>query len=156
LGGSPKPDRSGYGRTAGIIVAADGPYPIDPGRDCGDYRGVAGAGPKRDEPAESTDIDWLELWSLARVRGIGSAEFWGLTFREFRAILDRFAEIEDRDFLRAGIVAATIANVHRGPNQDPFTPADFMPGGRQPEQMDGEKMLEKIRAVNAALGGTEK
>jgi hypothetical protein len=92
---------------------------------------------------------------LARARGIKSREFWSLTFREFRAILDRFTEIEERDFLRAGIVASTIANVHRGPNQDAFTPADFMPGCREPEQMTPEKLLEKIRAVNAALGGTE-
>ncbi|MCX7899906.1 MAG: hypothetical protein N2444_07485, partial [Methylocystis sp.] len=39
--------------------------------------------------------------------------------------------------LAAGIVAATIANVHRGKNVEAFKPADFMPLMPKRESADG-------------------
>lgn len=40
---------------------------------------------------------------------------------------------EDRADLRAGIVASTIANVHRGKGGKAFSPRDFMPYAAQAE-----------------------
>jgi hypothetical protein len=34
---------------------------------------------------------------------------------------------EERGDLRAGIVAATVANANRGKNSKPYAPGDFMP-----------------------------
>ena len=34
---------------------------------------------------------------------------------------------EDRDDLRMGIIASTIANVYRGKGKKPFKPTDFIP-----------------------------
>lgn len=39
---------------------------------------------------------------------------------------------------RAGLVVATIANVNRGKNQEPFDPSDFFPRLRQPRDMESE------------------
>lgn len=56
-----------------------------------------------------------------------------MTWTQFMAWRD-YAELEPfgphHEDLRAGIVAATIANVHRDPKRRarPYSPADFMPG----------------------------
>lgn len=38
---------------------------------------------------------------------------------------------EERADLRAGIVASTLANIHRGKNTEPLSPFDFMWGGAE-------------------------
>lgn len=42
-----------------------------------------------------------------------------------------------RDF-RAGVIVATIANVSRGRNQEPYNPEDFFVSLRQPRDMEAE------------------
>jgi len=60
---------------------------------------------------------------------------------------------EDRADLRAGIVASTVANVFRKSGTSPYKAQDFMPRfGR--EKQDWRQLLEKVRTINAALGGT--
>jgi hypothetical protein len=64
---------------------------------------------------------------------------------------------EGRADLRMGILAATVANSQRGKDQQPFKPEQFMPQFEEQER-DGsswEQMLERVRMINAALGGTE-
>lgn len=39
---------------------------------------------------------------------------------------------------RAGLVVATIANVNRGRNAEPFDPSDFFPRLRQKRDMEAE------------------
>lgn len=39
---------------------------------------------------------------------------------------------EERADFRAGLIASTIANVHRRPNSRPYVPADFMPSLQSP------------------------
>lgn len=99
------------------------------------------------------------MWSTGRALGLLSDEFWGLTYREFSALLERFREREEREYLRAGIIASTIANCHRDPDvkRDPFTPADFMPGQqeKQGEMPTPEEWLMKARMLNAAFGGED-
>ena len=58
---------------------------------------------------------------------------------------------EERDDLRMGIVASTIANVNRGKGQKAFTPDQFMPSFEQEtEEQAAERLIAKARA---ALGG---
>ena len=60
---------------------------------------------------------------------------------------------EDRADLRAGIVASTVANVFRKSGTQPYKAQDFMPKFEKPRQ-DWRQLLEKVRTINAALGGT--
>lgn len=58
---------------------------------------------------------------------------------------------EERDDLRMGIVASTIANANRGKNTKAYSPQDFMPKFEpEPEDVAIERMIAKARA---ALGG---
>ena len=72
------------------------------------------------------------------------------------AALEPFGE--ERADLRAGIVAATLANVHRGEKQKAFKPSDFMPkfgDAATPEhrQPTPEQLAQKVIAINRMLGG---
>ena len=68
---------------------------------------------------------------------------------------------EERGDLRAGIVASTVANANRDPKKQkkPFTAQDFMPsfegGGRGAEGPGWERLLQKVKLLNAAFGGRE-
>lgn len=67
---------------------------------------------------------------------------------------------EKRADLRAGIVAATVANVHRGKKDKALKAEDFMPElpGDEEADADGpdwERLLERVRAINAAFGGQD-
>ena len=58
---------------------------------------------------------------------------------------------EERADLRAGIVAATVANVHRGRGQRALKPADFMP---KPPQRPRRQSLEDMRRTMEAFART--
>lgn len=59
---------------------------------------------------------------------------------------DRLSPIGDeRGDLRAGIVASTIANCHRGRGTQPFRASDFMPFAEQQKESP-ESALQHIRA----------
>ena len=58
--------------------------------------------------------------------------------------LDPFGEV--RGDLQAGIVASTIANVNKGKNGRAFTPDDFMPLIKKPDQSEGD-MLAQMEAI---------
>lgn len=58
---------------------------------------------------------------------------------------------EERDDLRMGIVASTIANANRGKNTKAYSPQDFMPAFEpETEEQAAERLIAKARA---ALGG---
>ena len=67
----------------------------------------------------------------------------------------------ERGDLQAGIVASTVANVHRDPKKkrEPFKPADFMPEfGKRPQSQrrpDWQKQLSFVEKLNAAFGGKD-
>ena len=67
---------------------------------------------------------------------------------------------EERDDLRAGIVASTVANTARDPKQhrEPFLPRDFMPRFgdevEEEEEVDQEALWAKVNAVMFAIGGS--
>jgi hypothetical protein len=83
-----------------------------------------------------------------------------MTLREFSALMDRFREREELAFLRAGIVASTIANCNRGPNSEAFTPQDFMPSSsfsnhEESHEPTREEFMADMRALNASFGGQD-
>jgi len=53
---------------------------------------------------------------------------------------------EERDDLRMGIIASTIANVNREKGKKPYSPRDFMPNF-EPENEEAkiQKMIESLR-----------
>jgi hypothetical protein len=66
----------------------------------------------------------------------------------------------ERDDLQAGLVASTIANVNRDPKKrkQAYTPQDFLPkfgGGGGGDKPGWKTMLERVKMLNAAFGGTE-
>ena len=58
---------------------------------------------------------------------------------------------------RSALICAVIANVNRNPKKrhSPFKPSDFMPRReeQEPEKQFPEQMLQRIKIMNAALGG---
>jgi hypothetical protein len=85
---------------------------------------------------------------------IGSREFseWMAYFR-----LEPFGA--EREDMRAGIIAATIANANRDPKKrpKPFTPGDFMlkfgEEYREPEVLSPEETLKRVIQLHEAMGG---
>lgn len=79
--------------------------------------------------------------------------------------MDCFRESEEFAFLRAGIVASTIANCHREADKipQPFTPQDFMPEmfvhkEEMPELSRDEQekaWLDEFRVLVAMSGGKD-
>jgi flagellar basal body rod protein FlgC len=65
---------------------------------------------------------------------------------------------EERDDLRAGIVASTIANANRNPKKRarPFQAKEFMPRfDEEREPQSWEEQLHIVEMWNAALGGRD-
>jgi hypothetical protein len=58
--------------------------------------------------------------------------------------LDPFGDV--RGDLQAGIVASTIANANKGKNGRAFTPADFMPLIKKPDQSEND-MQTQMEAI---------
>lgn len=51
---------------------------------------------------------------------------------------------EERADLRSAIVAATVANVNKGKNRQPFKPADFMPKFEKPKAPSADEQVEAV------------
>lgn len=69
--------------------------------------------------------------------GITNELFWELAIPEIEAVVDLYLESERAKTLRAGLVAATIQNVHRARGVPLVQPKDFLPAPREyltPEQ----------------------
>lgn len=66
---------------------------------------------------------------------------------------------ERRADLRAGIIAATVANASRSKRRRPYHAEQFMPklGDDVEEQApDWETLLDRVKAINAAFGGEDR
>ena len=62
---------------------------------------------------------------------------------------------EEREDLRAAIVAATVANTARDPKkQRAFVPSDFMPDFER-EPQSWEQQLQIVEMLNVAFGGRD-
>jgi flagellar basal body rod protein FlgC len=66
---------------------------------------------------------------------------------------------EERDDLRSGIVASTIANANRNPKKRrrPFRPKEFMPVTQKTQRREQtwQDQLRIVEMWNAALGGKD-
>lgn len=67
---------------------------------------------------------------------------------------------EERADLRAGIVASTVANVHRAPGSAPLTADEFMPRYDEYDEPesdgpDWERLLATVELLNVAFGGRD-
>lgn len=58
--------------------------------------------------------------------GIPDELFWGLDLHELRKLLERLRLVRREAYLRAGLVAATIVNVHRRRGAGLVHPQDFL------------------------------
>jgi hypothetical protein len=70
-----------------------------------------------------------------------------MTMREFYAWLDFYAVEpfgDTRADIRAGIIAATTANVYRGKGKKPFSPSDFMLFKDESEADPGRTIASKF------------
>jgi hypothetical protein len=63
------------------------------------------------------------------------AEFWELSLAGFGRLLDRKAEAEKWLDLRAGVIAAILANQNRGRSSRAYTPADFFVSLQDPGEI---------------------
>lgn len=74
-------------------------------------------------------------------------------FAEWQAYFQVEPWGEERADLRAGIVAATVANPWRKEGSEPFKPEDFMPkfGRQEEEPEDWRTMLEALRMLTGGL-----
>lgn len=74
--------------------------------------------------------------------GIPDELFWRMSPPELEAIFKRRAEDERREYLRFGLIAATIVNVHRKKGSRVIQPSDFFRELPKPEDfMDGEEAV---------------
>jgi hypothetical protein len=84
------------------------------------------------------------------------SRFWALTPAEYHSLVNAWDKKEHRSFLKAGVVAATIANIHRDPNQrsQPFSPEDFAPSReRDRHYMTVEETEAALERMTRAWGG---
>lgn len=73
-------------------------------------------------------------------------------------ILENIEPFGERgDYLRAGIIAATIANVNRGKDQPAYSPLDFMPVIKEPEPAQtAEEISAMMRMIQLAQEAQER
>jgi hypothetical protein len=68
---------------------------------------------------------------LALTCGIPHELFWELSIPEVEAVIEQRVAEQRAQTLRAGLIAATILNVHRSKGQPLVQPHDFLPGQDQ-------------------------
>ena len=78
--------------------------------------------------------------------GLKPAEFWRLTFAEFKLIVDGFVETERRANYRAAMVVAAIYNVNRDPKKrkDPYTPEEILGEKKETATVETAKALTEL------------
>lgn len=89
--------------------------------------------------------------------GIPNELFWALTYQEVGAWLKQRAAYERSANLRAGLVAATIANVHRRPGSPVVKASDFIRAPRKASDYMSPKeaatfMQGWAQSVNQRMG----
>lgn len=104
-----------------------------------------GVAPDKDEDSRSpgkTAVPLEAVWGVAHDwMGVSETDFWSLTPRQFECLSSAHSNRQKRDDYRAGVVASTLANCHKGRDADSFSPRDFFPslGGGDDEPTDGDE-----------------
>jgi hypothetical protein len=87
-------------------------------------------------------------------------EFWGLTPRQFTALLARQHQQDEHCELLTGVIASAVANWSMGAPKKPLSPTHFMPSkwGRVAEKAKPKKVSQKRVAdqIRAIFGGMAK
>lgn len=112
---------------------------------------------KKDDPKEDGEhkmigslIKELERLAISDLN-MKPMDFYALTPREFNLLLDNCGL---RDNLRAGLICATMANIHaRKENDRPYEPGDFIRCGSPASRKDGQTAQEQSAIVNTIFGG---
>ena len=90
--------------------------------------------------------------------GFTEEEFFDLTPVQFSYLSEEFDERRRSEDFRAGVIASTIANCHRGKNGKKYKPSDFMPDYEKAQKKKRSKspaeMKAHVQLINAMLGGT--
>lgn len=60
----------------------------------------------------------------------------------------------ERADLQHGMVAATIANYHRGKGTQPFAPGDFVLSFEQPQKQTPQDHADYFKRLTQSMGGT--
>lgn len=80
------------------------------------------------------------MWASAIIAGIPEDVYWNSSPQELTALFERRREKDRESFLRAGLIAATIVNVHRAKGSRLIQPSDFLVERPRPEDyMDAEE-----------------
>lgn len=92
--------------------------------------------------------------------GLETEEFWRLTPRQFKALVDRLEQKLQREDYRPALICSVLANINRGKRKKPYTPKDFMPGSKykgptRPTQSP-QQMLAFAEMLNTAFHGEDK
>ena len=81
------------------------------------------------------------MWAVGRYDlGLTEEEFWGLTPRQYRALLDRHEEAQEWQDYRAGVIAATVVNMLKAKGGKTYKPTDFMPTKGKKQQTWEEQL----------------
>jgi len=85
---------------------------------------------------------------------LGEDEFWGLTLKEFNALIERDRIKHEWQNYRVALLCSIVANTARDPKKKrkPFLPDDFMPKKERPIQT-AKQVLATVKMLNAAFGG---
>ncbi len=88
---------------------------------------------------------------------LSDEEFLSLTPIEFQALMERHQLALERQDFHAGMICATLANIHRDPRKTKaFSPSDFMPTRAKPKhRQTADEMLEVIRTYQAYFEARE-
>lgn len=80
-----------------------------------------------------------------------------MTPAQFAALTDRLALERERADYRAGVIAATLANVHRSSRARPYRPEDFfhLPSRQGGGRKGWQQHLALVEMLNAAFGGRD-
>lgn len=100
--------------------------------------------------------DWLTMWAVGRYDlGLTEEEFWGLTPRQYVALLERHEEAMEWEDYRMGVIASTIVNMLKAKGGKTFKPEDFMPTKRRKKQTP-EEMLAVVKNYMATVDEDDK
>lgn len=87
------------------------------------------------------------MWSFACYDlKLTDTQFWDLTPKEYRKLVDRYTNAQDLLDIRAGVIAASMANaMSKKDDGKPFTVADFFAGAAKRMQRKSGKPAPEQR-----------
>ena len=77
---------------------------------------------------------------------LSETDLWSLTPREYAALRDQWFKMQENSRGLVAILQATLCNIHRGENEVPFIPADFLGTGNRAERK-AEQMKDNAEAL---------